>query len=65
MFADLPLKCQALRKSFKTSDKAGARKLSDDTICHEHPPGVQDIIAEQDGVLYQPDIRRDESVIQA
>lgn len=46
MFADLSLECRALKdvieKSFKTSDKAGARQLSDSTICHEHPPGVQD-----------------------
>ncbi len=55
MFADLSLECRALKdvieKSFKTSDKAGARQLSDGTVCHEHPPGVQDIIAEQDGVF--------------
>ncbi|SHI04105.1 putative transposase [Pantoea sesami] len=55
IFADLSLECLALKdvieKSFNTSDKAGARQLSDGTICHEHPPGVQDIIAEQDGVF--------------
>jgi len=55
MFADLSLECRALKdvieKSFKTSDKAGARQLSEGTICHEHPPGVQDIIAKQDGVF--------------
>lgn len=55
MFADLSLECRALKdvieKSFKTSDKAGACQLSDGTICHEHPPGVQDIIAEQDGIF--------------
>ena len=55
MFADLSLECWALKhvieKSFKTSDKAGARQLSDFTIYDEHPPGMQDVIAEQDGVL--------------
>ncbi|MBH3283834.1 hypothetical protein I5N59_24185 [Serratia marcescens] len=55
MFADLSLECRALKdfieKSFKTSDKAGARQLSGGTICHEYPPGLQDVIAEQDGVF--------------
>jgi len=54
MFADLSLECRALKdvieKNFKTSDKAGARQLSDGTIHHEHPPGLHDIIAEQDGL---------------
>lgn len=69
MFADLSLECRALKdvieKCFKTSDKAGARRLSDLTIYDEHSPSVQDVIAEQDGVLYQPDTRRDEPVIHA
>ena len=39
------------KKSFKTSDKAGARQLSDRAVYDEHPPGMQDVIAEQDGVL--------------
>lgn len=55
MFADLSLECRALKdvieKSFKASDKAGARQLSGGTICHEYPPGMQDIIAEQDGLF--------------
>jgi len=55
MFADLSLECRALKdvieKCFKASDKAGARQLSGGTICHKHPPGVQDIIAEQGGVF--------------
>ena len=55
MFADLSLECRALKdiieKSFNTSDKAGARRLSDLTIYDEHSPGMQDVIAEQDGVL--------------
>ncbi len=63
MFADLSLENRALKdvieKSFKTSDKAGARQLSDSTICHDHPPGLQD------SVFYQPDTRRDEPVIQS
>ncbi len=54
MFADLSLESRALKdvieKSFKTSDKAGARQLSDGTICHEHPSVLQDVIAEQDGL---------------
>lgn len=54
MFADLSLECRALKdvieKGFKTSDKAGARQLSDGTICHERPLGLWDIIAEQDGL---------------
>lgn len=55
MFADLSLECRALKdiieKSFNTSDTAGARRLSDLTIYDEHSPGMQDVIAEQDGVL--------------
>lgn len=55
MFSDLSLECRALKdvieKSFKTSDKAGARQLSDGAICHEFTPGLQDVIAEQDGVF--------------
>lgn len=55
MFADLSLECRALKdvieKSSKTSDKAGACQLSDCTIFHEYPPGMQDSIAEQDGVF--------------
>ncbi len=55
MFADLSHECHALKdvieKSFKTSDKTGTRQLSDGTICHEYPPGVQDSIVEQDSVF--------------
>ncbi|OWP45187.1 hypothetical protein CEG93_04825 [Raoultella ornithinolytica] len=55
MFADLSLECRALKdvieKSFKTSDKARTRRLSDLAIYGEHSPGMQDVIAEQDGVL--------------
>ncbi len=55
IFADLSLEYRALKdvieKSFKASDKAGARQLSGGTTCHEYPPGMQDIIAEQDGVF--------------
>ncbi len=69
MFADLSHECHALKdvieKSFKTSDKTGTRQLSEGTICHEYPPGVQNGIVEQDSVFYQPDTRRDETVIMA
>lgn len=55
MFADLSLENRALKnvigKSFKTSDKALTRQLSDGAICHEFTPGLQDVIAEQDGVF--------------
>lgn len=48
MFAYLSLECRAqkdvIERSFKTSDKAGARQLSDGTICHEYLPGVQDSV---------------------
>lgn len=51
MLAYLSLECRALKdvieKSINTSDKAGACQLSDGTICHERPPGLQDIVAEQ------------------
>ena len=54
MFADLSLECRALKdiieKSFKTSDKAWAGQLSDRTVCHELTSGMQDIVAEQDGI---------------
>ena len=54
MFADLSLECCALKdvveKSFKTGDKAWAGQLSYGTICHEHPPGMQDLVAEQNGI---------------
>ncbi len=54
MFADLSLECRALKdvikKSFKTSDKALAGQLSDRTVCHELTSGMQDIVAEQDGI---------------
>lgn len=44
MFSDLSLECRALKdvmeKSFKTSDKARARKLSDHAIYDEHTPGM-------------------------
>lgn len=55
MFAALSPECHALKnvfKNFKTIDKAGARQLSDGTICHEHPPGVQDVIAEQQRCIF-------------
>jgi putative transposase len=46
MFVGLSLECRAqkhvIEKSFKTSDKTKVCQLSDGTICHEHPPGVQD-----------------------
>lgn len=54
MFADLSLECRALKdvieKSFNTSDKALAGQLSDRAVCHELAPGLQDIVAEQDGI---------------
>ncbi|AFQ67257.1 Transposase [Klebsiella pneumoniae subsp. pneumoniae 1084] len=54
MFADLSLECRALKdvieKNFKTSDKAWAGQLSDRTVCHELTSGMQDIVAEQDGI---------------
>jgi len=39
-----------LKKSFKTSGKARARQLSDRAVFDELTPGMQDVIAEQDGV---------------
>ncbi|MGY3307001.1 hypothetical protein ACVW06_000026 [Pantoea ananatis] len=54
IFADQSLECRALKdvteKSFKTSDKAGTSELSDGTIRNEHSLGLQDIIAEQEGL---------------
>lgn len=55
-FADLSLGCRAFKdvtekKIFKTSDKAWARQLFDGVSCHEFTPGLQDVIAEQDGVF--------------
>jgi len=38
-------------KSFKDSDKARVRQLSNGTICLEHPPEIQVITTEQDGVF--------------
>ena len=55
MFADLSLENRTLKnvieKSLKTSDKAWAYQLSDDTIFYELTLGMQDIIAEQDGIF--------------
>ncbi len=55
MFADLSLECRALKdvieKSFKTSDKTGTRQLSDRPVFDEHTTGMQDLVAEQDGVF--------------
>lgn len=39
--------------------------LSDGTILHEYLPDVQDSIAEQGGLFYQLDTRRDEPMILA
>ncbi len=54
MFADLSLECRSLKdvieKSFTTSDKARAGQLSDRAVCHELTSGMQDIVAEQDGI---------------
>lgn len=67
MFADLTYANRVLgdviEKNVKTSDKAPACQLADDAVYDEHTPGMQDVIAEQKGVRYQPDMQRNQAVI--
>lgn len=55
MFADLSLENRTLKdvieKNFKTRDKAWTRQLYERKVFNECMPGIQDVIAEQDGLF--------------